>query len=83
LILEAGLIYLAIFLASTSPISAAVLTELFLEQENAILYFWYDVDATHRIPIPSAWIVYTLVYVGVALVLLLVTVLRVRQQETR
>jgi len=82
-VLEASLMYLAIFLASLSPISTAILTELFLEEENAILYFWYDIDATHRIPLPSAWIVYTLVYTGVTLVLLLVTVLRVRQQETR
>ena len=80
-VLEAVLMYLVIFLAGLSPISAAVLTEVFLEEENAVLYFWYDVGSTHRIPLPSAWIVFTVIYTGVALLLLLVTVLRVRQQE--
>lgn len=82
-IVEAGLMYLVLFLVSLSPVSAAVATELVLEEENAILYFWYDIDSTHRIPIPSFWIMYALVYLGLALVLLLITVLRVRQQERR
>jgi hypothetical protein len=78
---EAVLMYLVLFLAGLSPISAAVLTEVFLEEEGAILYFWYDVGSAHRIPLPSTWIVYTVLYLALALLLLLVTVLRVRQQE--
>ena len=75
--------YLVFFLAGISPISAAVLTEVTLEQENAIFYFWYDLDSTHRILIPSTWTVYTALYLALALVLLLVAVLKVRRQETR
>jgi len=82
-ILETVLLYVAYFVAGLSPITAAVFTEIALEQENAILYFWYDVDSTHRVPIPSAWVVYTVVYLALALVLLLVTVLLVRRQERR
>jgi ABC-2 type transport system permease protein len=78
---EAVLMYLVLFLAGLSPISAAVLTEVFLEQEDAVLYFWYDVGSAHRIPLPSTWIVFTVIYLALALLLLLVTVLRVRQQE--
>jgi ABC-2 type transport system permease protein len=80
---EAALMYLLFFFAGTSPISAAVLTEVFLMEEDAALYFWYELDSTHRILIPSAWIVYTVIYLAVALVMLLVAVLRVRRQETR
>ncbi len=82
-IAEAALMYLLFFLVSLSPISAAVVTEIMLEEENAILYFWYNIDSTHSIPIPSSWIIYTLVYLALALVLLLITVLRVHQQERR
>jgi ABC-2 type transport system permease protein len=80
---EAALMYLLFFFAGTSPISAAVLTEVFLMEEDAVLYFWYELDSTHRILIPSAWIVYTVIYLALALVMLLVAVLRVRRQETR
>ncbi len=80
---EAAWMYLLFFIVSLSPVSAAIATEIMLEEESAILYFWYDIDSTHSIPIPSAWIVFAAVYTGVALVLLLVTVLRVRQQERR
>lgn len=80
-IVEAALMYLIYFGVSLSPISAAVATEIMLEEENALLYFWYDIDPTHRIPIPSSWTIYTVVYLVLALVLLLITVLRVRLQE--
>jgi ABC-2 type transport system permease protein len=82
-IVEAALMYLVFFLVSLSPVSAAVATEIMLEQENAILYFWYDIDSTHRIPIPSSWTIYTVVYLALALFLVLITVLRVRRQEQR
>jgi len=80
-IVEAALMYLAFFVVSLSPVSAAIASEVMLEEENAILYFWYDIDSTHSIPVPSAWIIYTVVYLALALILLLIAVLRVRQQE--
>ena len=80
---EAVLMYLVIFLAGLGPISAAVGTEVILEAENAVLYFWQDLDSTHRILVPSTWIIYTVIYLALALVLLPVAVLRVRRQETR
>ena len=82
-IVEAGLMYLAFFIVSLSPVSAAIATEIMLESEGSILYFWYDVGSTHSIPIPSFWIIYTLVYLALALVLLLITILRVRRQARR
>jgi ABC-2 type transport system permease protein len=81
-VVEAGLLYGAIFLSSLSPLATAVVTKVFLEEENAILYYWYEIDSAHRIPVPSAWIVYAVFYVGLALALLLAAVLRVRLQES-
>ena len=69
--------------AGLSPITAAIFTEVTLEENNTIWFFWESVDSGHRVPIPSAWIVCVVAYLTLALVLLLVTVLRVRQQEKR
>jgi ABC-2 type transport system permease protein len=81
--LDAALAYALYLTAGLSPLTAAIFTEETLQQEGAVLYFWHQVDATHRVPIPSAWIVYTVAYLVLALVLLVITVLRVRRQETQ
>jgi ABC-2 type transport system permease protein len=81
--LEAALMYGAIFVASLSPVSVAVLSEIFLEDEGALFLFWYDIDSTHRIPIPSTWVVYVIIYGGLALLLLLITILIVRRQARK
>ncbi len=84
---EVLVIYLAVFVASLSPISAAVLTEIFLEEEDALLYFWYDLNVSAspitRIPLPSSWIVYTAACLLIGLLLLLITMLRVRRRARR
>ena len=82
-VLDAAMAYGLYITAGLSPLTAAIFTEETLQQEGAILYFWHQVDATHRVPIPSAWIVYTVAYLVLALVLLVITVLRVRRQETQ
>lgn len=82
-IVQAVLTYALYLGAGLSPITAAIFTEMALEEENTIWFFWASVGSGRRIWIPSAWIVYTVVYLALAGVALLVTVLRVRQQETR
>jgi ABC-2 type transport system permease protein len=79
--LQAALMYALHLTAGLSPVTAAIFTEVALEEESAVWYFWQDIDATHRVPIPCAWIVYTAVYLALALVLLLVAVRRVRKNE--
>jgi hypothetical protein len=78
---EAALMYLAFFIVGLSPVSAAVGTELLLEEENAIFYYWQDLDATHAVPVPSFWIIFAVTYLILGLILLLIAVLRVRMQE--
>ena len=88
--IETALIYLGLFFASLSPISTAVLTKILLDEQNALLFYWQNLNYTYssmggklaprRILVPSPWIIYTIVYIGLALVLLLLAVLRVRRQ---
>ncbi|MCP4538202.1 MAG: hypothetical protein GY832_13770, partial [Chloroflexi bacterium] len=80
-IVETLLMYLLYFIVSLSPVSAAIATELVLQEEGSLLYFWYDIDAGHRIIIPSFWIAYTGIYLALALLFLLIAILRVRRQE--
>jgi len=88
---QAALIYLGLFVGSLSPISAAVITQIMLDQENAIFYYWQDLgvysstgySVSHRVPIPSPWVVYTAIYVGLSLILLLAATLRVRRQARK
>jgi ABC-type transport system involved in multi-copper enzyme maturation permease subunit len=84
---EAAVMYGAIFFSGLSPIATAVLTEVFLIEEDAIFFFWYDIysgmgggASPHAVPIPSPWTIYILIYMFAALLLLLITILRVRLQ---
>ena len=88
---EAVALYALIFVSSLSPISTAVVAEVFLVEENALFYYWQDVGyshslsvgAVHRIPVPSPWVIYVVIYLTLGLILLLATVLRVRRQVSR
>ena len=82
-IVQAILNYALYITAGLSPITAAIFSEIALEEENTVWFFRTSVGSGHSIWVPSAWIVCTVVYLALALVLLLVTVLRVRRQETR
>ncbi len=89
---EAGMMYGLILFSGLSPIATAVLTEVFMLEEDALFYFWYDMGSytysggtgtPRTIPIPSPWTVYVLIYMAVALLLLLITILRVQRQARR
>lgn len=75
-----GLVYTAI---NTSPLGAAIVTEVILLEESSAWLFWIDLSSTQRMPVPSGWIVYTLLAVGVGLMLLWIATRRVKRQETR
>ncbi len=80
-VFETAVMYLIFFAISISPFSAAVMTEVVLTEDNSLFYFWYTVDSSHRIPIPSGWIVYTLVYLVLGIIFIWIAILRVRRQE--
>ncbi len=84
------LVYLVYGMLSASPLTTAVFTETALEQYDSIWYFWQDFGSlapssypSYRILIPAPWLVFIVLYLGLALLLLLLTVLRVRRQEVR
>jgi ABC-type transport system involved in multi-copper enzyme maturation permease subunit len=86
---EAAMMYAIILFSGLSPIATAVLTEVFLLEEDALFYFWYDIysgmggGSPHTVPIPSPWTIFVLIYVAAGLLLLLITILRVRRQARR
>ena len=65
-------------MASVSPITAAIFTEVALLNEYTVWFFWDS-----GVPIPSAWLVYTPVYLASALLLLAVVLVRVGRQARR
>jgi len=77
-------LYYALYISTgLSPVTAAIFTEVTLEEHNSIWFFWQSISPTYRIPIPSSWIIYTVVYLALGLVALLATTARVRRQEKR
>ncbi len=82
---EVALVYLVLLALSISPISAAIVTESLIREEDTILYFWYSSSAhthsTNRVPVPLPWIMYTLLWLAITAILLSVTISRVRAQE--
>ncbi len=89
LLVQAILFYTIYFFGNLSPIVAAVITKVVLVEENSAWLFHLDLSTgstmpgSSSIPVPSGWIVYTVFYLVLALVLLLLAMLRVRRQETR
>jgi hypothetical protein len=77
-------VYATVLLSSLSPISTAVVTEVFLLENDALFYFWQDISYAsapwHRIIVPSPWIIYVLIYLFFALLMLLIATLQVRRQ---
>jgi len=65
-----------------SPITAAASTEVALMEEGTIWFLRVPIGA-RSIWVPSAWMVYTVVYLLVGAVLVMVAIRRVRRQETR
>jgi ABC-type transport system involved in multi-copper enzyme maturation permease subunit len=74
---QAVLIYLLYLGAGLSPVATAVVTRTLLVEQETIWLYWMEVDAGHRIPIPSPWIVYTVIYIGLTVVLLALAARRV------
>ena len=65
------------FLACTNPFITAVLTEVVLLEEGAVLFFTVPL-AGHNIPLVSPWIVYVLLCLLVSLVLIALSMRLVR-----
>ncbi|MBN1977056.1 MAG: ABC transporter permease subunit [Anaerolineae bacterium] len=84
---EVVTMYSLVLLSSLSPISTAVLAEVFLLENDALFYFWQDISYAsgtwHRILVPSPWTIYVVIYLFFALLMLLIAMLQVRRQATQ
>lgn len=78
-LMEVVMLYALYIVAGFSPITTAIFTEIALESEDTIWFFWTSVNGS-RYLIPVAWVVYIVVYLILALVLLLISILRIRRQ---
>ena len=79
--LEALLTYLLNLLGASNPIGAAVLTEIALQQHGPALFYTQTLSNGASIPLIAPWIVFTLVYGVISLVLIRLTVRLVRRTE--
>jgi ABC-2 type transport system permease protein len=78
---EAILIYVFGFLGCTNPVSAAILTEVVLLDKGAAPIFTIALSNGTNIPMIAPWIVYTVVYGILSVILIALTVRRVRRIE--
>lgn len=81
-LVETLLYYFDLLVAATNPIATGVLTEIVLLQHGTALFYSQTVANGSLIPAVSPWIVYTLLYGIVTLVLIALSVRKVRQIET-
>ncbi len=80
-LLEALILYGFGLLACTNPIATAVLTEVVLLQNNSAFYFTQSLSNGTSLPLVSPWVIYTILYLIISLVMVLLTVRRVRRIE--
>lgn len=79
--LEAIMIYGFGLLGCTNPVSTAVLTEIALLNHGTAMVFTMTLSNGANIWVPAPWIVYTVLYVVMTLILIGMTVRRVRRIE--
>jgi hypothetical protein len=79
--LETIMIYGFGLLGCTNPVSTAVLTEIALLNHGTAMVFTMTLSNGANIWVPAPWIVYTVLYVVMTLILIGMTVRRVRRIE--
>lgn len=80
-VLEVLLFLVFGFLACTNPIATAIVTETTLQQSGSPFFFTQTFNNGISFPLPSPWIVYTLIVMITTLVLVGLSVRRVRQVD--
>jgi ABC-type transport system involved in multi-copper enzyme maturation permease subunit len=89
-LVQAILFYTIYSLGNLSPLTTAVISKVILVEESSLWYFTMPLSSGPSlspspsiIPVPSGWIVYVVFYLLLSLVLVGVTVLRIKRQEVR
>ncbi len=79
--LEVAMLYGFGLLGCTNPIATAILSEVMLLNQNSVFFSTLTLSNGTAVPLVSPWIVYTVIYLLVSVVLLALTVRRVRKIE--
>ena len=80
--MQALLIYGGILLAATNLPATLVISEIFLLEEDTLVY-WTDIIDGHTVFILSPWYLYALLYILLAFILYLACVRRVKKVAER
>jgi hypothetical protein len=80
-VIEATLLIVLGLVACTNPVATAILTEVVLLNYGSVWFFTFTLSDGTQLPLPSPWIVYTLLYVLMTVLLVIFTVRRVRKIE--
>jgi ABC-type transport system involved in multi-copper enzyme maturation permease subunit len=80
-IMEALSLIMMGLLSCTNPVAAAILTETTIQQYNSAFFFTQTLSNGMPIPLVSPWIVYTLIYGLGTLLLVILSVRRVRRVD--
>lgn len=81
ILLEAVVTYLQLFLTSMNPISTAVVTQELLINRRIVGLWSETLSDGSTIPMVSPWISFTILYLAVSAVLIVITVRRTRREE--
>ncbi len=71
------LIYFFGFLACTNPLLTAILTEMLIVEGKPLFFFTEQLDSQHTILLASPWLVYTIFYLVVSVVLIRLSIRRI------
>jgi ABC-2 type transport system permease protein len=69
-------------IACTNPLATAVLTDIVLQQKGTLFIFTQTLSNGVSVPLPSPWIVFTIIYVLLAVLLVRLSVANVRRVDT-
>ena len=81
-ILQAVGIYALGLVISTNPIATALVTETFVAEQQEIGFFWYTLGTGQQIPVVSPWIPYAAFSILMSLILIWLSVRRIRHTAT-
>jgi ABC-2 type transport system permease protein len=68
-------------LVCTNPVLAAVMSEEILVQDQSLFYTHMPLFGSHSMWLPSPWIPFTFIYIGLTLLMIVVSVRRVRRSD--
>ena len=80
-IAEVGFMVIAWLLVSVNPFLTAVVSEVFLIEEGALFFSLQRVGPISNFPVPSPWLIYCTIFMGISIILYQFSVNTVTRKE--